>query len=205
MLFERYPALLECKEEIENALRLMIETYENGGKILICGNGGSCADGGHIVGELMKGFLSKRPLCEEKKNLIKNAIPEEYNLLTSKLQESLPAIALDSQNALITAFANDVDPDLIYAQSVLGYGKQGDLFIGLSTSGNSKNVVFGAKIAKALGVKTVALTGKNESKLSEICDVTIKAPETETYKVQEYHLPIYHYLCAETEKHFFSF
>lgn len=203
MLYERYPALSGCKEEIEKALRLMIETYKNGGKILICGNGGSCADSGHIVGELMKGFLLKRPLCEEKKNLIKNVIPEEYDLFASKLQESLPAIALDSQNALITAFANDVDPDLIYAQSVLGYGKKGDLFIGLSTSGNSKNVVFGAKMAKALGLKTVALTGKCESKLSEICDVTIKAPETETYKVQEYHLPIYHYLCAEIEKCFF--
>lgn len=204
MLYKRYPALIECKEEIEKALRLMIETYKNGGKILICGNGGSCADSGHIVGELMKGFLSIRPLCEEKKNLIKNAIPEEYELFTSKLQERLPAIALDSQNALITAFANDVDTDLIYAQSVLGYGKKGDLFVGLSTSGNYKNVVFGAKMAKALGLKTVALTGKNESKLSEICDVTIKAPETETYKVQEYHLPIYHYLCAQIEKHFFN-
>ncbi len=203
MLYERYPALLKCESDIENALKLMIETYENGGKILICGNGGSCADSGHIVGELMKGFLSKRPLCEEKKNLIKNAIPEEYDLFTSKLQESLPAIALDSQNALVTAFANDVDPDLIYAQSVLGYGKKGDLFVGLSTSGNSQNVVFGAKMAKALGLKTVSLTGKNESKLSEICDVTIKAPETETYKVQEYHLPIYHYLCAQIEKCFF--
>lgn len=203
MLYERYPALLKCESDIENALKLMIETYENSGKILICGNGGSCADSGHIVGELMKGFLSKRPLCEEKKNLIKNAIPEEYDLFTSKLQESLPAIALDSQNALVTAFANDVDPDLIYAQSVLGYGKKGDLFVGLSTSGNSQNVVFGAKMAKALGLKTVSLTGKNESKLSEICDVTIKAPETETYKVQEYHLPIYHYLCAQIEKCFF--
>ena len=204
MLYERYPALVGCKEEIEKALSLMIETYERGGKILICGNGGSCADSGHIVGELMKGFLSKRPLCEEKRSLIKSAVPEEYELFTSKLQESLPAIALDSQNALVTAFANDVDPDLIYAQSVLGYGKREDLFIGLSTSGNSKNVVYGAKMAKALGLKTVALTGKNESKLSEICDVTIKAPETETYKVQEYHLPIYRYLCAEIEKHFFN-
>ena len=203
MLYERYPALLKCESDIENALKLMIETYENGGKILICGNGGSWADSGDIVGELIKGFLSRRPLCEEKKKLIKNAIPEEYDLFTSKLQESLPAIALDSQNALVTAFANDVDPDLIYAQSVLGYGKKGDLFVGLSTSGNSQNVVFGAKMAKALGLKTVSLTGKNESKLSEICDVTIKAPETETYKVQEYHLPIYHYLCAQIEKCFF--
>ncbi len=203
MIYERYPALSVCKKDIESALELMIDTYKNGGKILICGNGGSCADSGHIVGELMKGFLSKRPLCEEKRSKIQNAIPEEFDYFVSKLQESLPAIALDSQNALITAFANDVDPDLIYAQSVLGYGKEGDLFIGLSTSGNSKNVVFGAKMAKALGLKTVAFTGKNESKLSEICDVTIKAPETETYKVQECHLPVYHYLCAETEKHFF--
>ena len=152
----------------------------------------------------MKGFLSKRPLGEEKRKKIQNVIPEEYDYFVSKLQESLPAIALDSQNALITAFANDVDPDLIYAQSVLGYGKEGDVFIGLSTSGNSKNVVFGAKMAKALGLKTIALTGKCESKLSEICDTAIKVPETETYKVQEYHLPVYHYLCAETEKYFFD-
>jgi len=204
MLYERYPALIECRAEIEKAKGIIIDTYKKGGKLLICGNGGSCADSGHIVGELMKGFLSKRPVSEELYEKIKNVAPEDVDYFKDNLQGSLPAIALDSQNALITAFMNDVQPDLIYAQAVLGYGKKEDLFMGLSTSGNSKNVVHGAKIAKALGLATIALTGEKESKLSEICDVCIKVPETETYKVQEYHLPVYHYLCEEVEKYFFG-
>jgi len=204
MLYERYPALIECRAEIEKAKGIIIDTYKKGGKLLICGNGGSCADSGHIVGELMKGFLSKRPVSEELYEKIKNVAPEDADYFKDNLQGSLPAIALDSQNALITAFMNDVQPDLIYAQAVLGYGKKEDLFMGLSTSGNSKNVVHGAKIAKALGLATIALTGEKESKLSEICDVCIKVPETETYKVQEYHLPVYHYLCEEVEKYFFG-
>ena len=193
-LFSRYPALLSCREDLEKALGLIIETYENGGKVLICGNGGSAADCEHIVGELMKGFLKKRPVTDER-------IPKE---LQEKLQGSLPAISLVSQSAILSAFANDVAPENVYAQLVLGYAKEHDLLIGLSTSGNSQNVVNAARVAKSLGIRTLSLTGEKESKLSDISDVTIRVPETETYKIQELHLPVYHYLCAACEEHFFS-
>lgn len=192
-LIKRYPALNEIRCDIKNAAELMLECYNNKGKILVCGNGGSAADCEHIVGELMKGFMSKRLLTDEK-------IPEE---LRNNLQGSLPAISLPSQSAIISAFANDVEPDFVYAQLTYGYANKNDLLIGISTSGNSKNIVNAVKVAKAMGVKTMALTGKNESELSKLCDVTIKAPETETYKIQEYHLPIYHYLCAEIENKLF--
>ncbi len=193
-LLKRYPSLEVCKEDIENALKLMLDTYKNGGKVLVCGNGGSASDSEHIVGELMKGFKSKRYVTDER-------IAED---LRCGLQGALPAISLPSQTGVLTAFINDVDPDMMYAQLVHGYAKENDLLIGLSTSGNSKNVVNAARVAKAVGAKTLALTGEKESKLSEICDVCIKVSETETYKVQEYHLPVYHYLCLETEKYFFG-
>ncbi len=193
-LLKRYEKLLVCKQDIEKTAQMMIDTYKMSGKILVCGNGGSAADSEHIVGELMKGFLSKREVSDER-------IPED---LRKNLQGALPAISLPSQSAILSAFINDVEPSFVYAQLVLGYAKENDLFIGLSTSGNSENVVNAAKVAKALGIKTVAMTGEKESKLSEICDVTIKVPETETYKIQELHLPVYHYLCAEVEKFFFG-
>lgn len=194
MLYERYPALEVCKEDIEKALGLMIDTYQKGGKILICGNGGSASDSEHIVGELLKGFMLKRPVTDER-------IPEH---LRKGLQGSLPAISLPSQSAILSAFINDVDPEMMYAQLVYGYAKPEDLVIGLSTSGNSKNVVNALEVAKCVGAKTLALTGERESKMSELSDVTIRVPATETYKVQEYHLPVYHYLCAEVEKTFFD-
>lgn len=192
-LLKRYPCLEECKDSIKNALELMIDTYQNGGKVLVCGNGGSAADCEHIVGELMKGFMKKREITD-------NRIPEE---MRKNLQGSLPAISLPSQCAVLSAFINDVEPMMMYAQLVYGYAKQNDLVIGISTSGNSKNVVNAVEVARCLGVKTLSLTGKNESKLSEISDVAIKVPETETFKVQELHLPVYHYLCSETEKAMF--
>ena len=194
MLYERYPALEVCKEDIEKALGMMIDTYKEGGKILICGNGGSASDSEHIVGELLKGFMLKRPVTDER-------IPEH---LRKGLQGSLPAISLPSQSAILSAFINDVDPEMMYAQLVYGYAKPEDLVIGLSTSGNSKNVVNALEVAKCVGAKTLAMTGERESKMSELADVTIKVPETETYKVQEYHLPVYHYLCAGVEAYFFS-
>ena len=189
----RYPALCHLQADIEAAFCALKACYESGGRAYLCGNGGSTADCEHIVGELMKGFMSKRLLTDEK-------IPEE---LRNNLQGSLPAISLPSQSAIISAFANDVEPDFVYAQLTYGYANKNDLLIGISTSGNSKNIVNAVKVAKAMGVKTMALTGKNESELSKLCDVTIKAPETETYKIQEYHLPIYHYLCAEIENKLF--
>lgn len=192
-LLKRYPALEVCASDIQVALELMIDTYKNGGKILVCGNGGSASDSEHIVGELMKGFISKRPVNDER-------IPDE---IAKNLQGSLPAISLPSQCAILSAYINDVDPEMMFAQLVYGYAKPEDLVIGLSTSGNSKNVVNAIEVAKCLGAKTFSMTGMGGGKLNEISDVTIKVPETETYKIQEYHLPVYHYLCAAVEKEFF--
>lgn len=171
---------------------------------IACGNGGSCSDSEHIVGELMKGFLSLRPVGNEFMSKLEELGFEDAEYITKNLQGSLPAIALGSQSGVLSAFANDVAADMVYGQMVFGYGQPNDVLMGLSTSGNSKNVVYAAKVAKAKGVKTIALTGARESKLSAICDVTIKVPETETFKVQELHLPVYHYLCASVEKHFFG-
>ncbi len=193
MLYERYPELQACKQEIEQALALLIETYRNGGKVLVCGNGGSASDSEHIVGELLKGFLSKRPVTDER-------IPES---LRAELQGSLPAISLPSQCAILTAYCNDVSPEMMYAQLVYGYGKEGDVLIAISTSGNAANVAKAAEVARYIGVKTIALTGAKDSKLSELSTITVKVPETETYKVQELHLPVYHYLCAGVEKELF--
>ena len=192
-LLERYPKLSVCREDIKKASRLIYDTYKNGGKVLVCGNGGSAADSEHIVGELMKGFLKKREVSDER-------IPES---LRKNMQGSLPAISLPSQCAVLSAFVNDVEPEMMYAQLVYGYAKENDLVIGISTSGNSKNVVNAVKVAKCMGVKTLSLTGEKESKLSGLSDVTVKVPETETFKVQELHLPVYHYLCAYVENMLF--
>ena len=203
-LIERYPVLAGCKIDIENAVNAIEESYRLGGKLLLCGNGGSCADCEHISGELMKGFLKKRPLSDEKKHEMRANCPEIDEAVLESLQDALPAIPLTSLSALNTAFCNDVDPSLIYAQSVLALGKAGDVLVAMSTSGNSKNVVEAAKVAKALGMCVIALTGKCGGKLCEIADVCICAPECETFKVQELHLPIYHYICAEIEARFFE-
>ncbi len=193
-LLARYPQLKTCAKDIENALALMIDAYKNSGKILVCGNGGSSADADHIVGELMKGFLKERKVTDER-------IPQE---LREKLQGALPAISLSAHTSLMTATINDNDADMIFAQQVYGYAKEKDLLIAISTSGNSKNVVNAVKVAKALGTKTLALTGETGGILKDLADVTICAPSTETYKIQEYHLPIYHYLCARVEEEFFE-
>ena len=200
-LIERYPRLENAMESIDLAAQMMVDTYERGGTVLVCGNGGSAADSEHIVGELMKGFMSLRPIDEAQREALSNGLDND---ILSKLQRGIPAISLPSQSAVISAYANDVDPELVYAQLVFGYGREQDMLIGLSTSGNSKNVVAAAKVAKAMGLGTLALTGARESRLSELCDVTVRAPETETFKVQELHLPIYHYLCAYVEKYLFG-
>ena len=201
-LIERYPNLEKCKNEILSARDILIECYKNNGKVLCCGNGGSCADCEHIVGELMKGFLSLRALNDDKKAKMMENCPEVSDML-DKLQDGLPAISLTSFTGLNTAFCNDVDADLVFAQSLLALGRENDVLIALSTSGNSKNVVNAVKVAKSLGIKVISLTGEGGGKLAELSDISIKAPEKETYKVQELHLPIYHYLCAEVEKYFF--
>lgn len=202
-LIERYPALKECGEDIAAAVRLVIDTYQAGGKLLLAGNGGSAADCEHISGELLKGFMSKRPLSEEKRREMCASYPIEEDVL-DKLQMGLAAIPLTSLSALGTAFSNDVSPELVFAQGVFALGKRGDTLIAMSTSGNSKNVLRAAEVAKAVGVKVIGLTGQGGGALKDVCDVCVCVPETETYKVQEYHLPVYHYLCQKVEEHFFG-
>lgn len=202
-LIDRYPNLACCKEDVVKATNIFIDCYKKGGKLLICGNGGSAADSLHIVGELMKAFCKHRAIDEKiAKTLEKN----EYfdNELIAQLEGSLPAISLCSESALLTATMNDRNSELVYAQGVLGYAKANDVLLCISTSGNSKNIVNAASVAKAMGIKVVSLTGSKDSKLSHLSDVTIKAPETETFKVQELHLPIYHAICLQIEETFFA-
>lgn len=198
----RYPALGEALPEVKKVAELMIEAIKNGNKILLCGNGGSASDCLHIVGELMKEFAVKRPLSEEVKAALCEAGDDGY--IGSNLQGAMPAVSLVGVTALESAYANDAASDLGFAQQVLGLGNKGDLLIGITTSGNSKNVIFAAITAKAKGVKTVALTGGTGGKIKDICDCSIVAPARETYKIQEYHLPIYHNLCLALENEFFG-
>lgn len=202
-LVNRYPSLKSCKVEIENATRVFIEVYKKGGKLLICGNGGSASDAQHIVGELMKAFCKKRKISAEiEQNLKKNPLFDDELILN--LEGSLPAISLNSETSLMTATMNDRVSELVYAQQVLGYAKDNDALLCISTSGNSKNIVNAASVAKAMNIKVVSLTGQKDSKLSSISDITIKAPEVETFKIQELHLPIYHAICLEIEEYFFA-
>ena len=203
-IFERYDNLEICRDDMERGVRMMCETYYKGGKILVCGNGGSCADSEHIVGELMKSFVLPRNIPQSDAERLENLLGDDAELFKNNLQRGIPAFSLCSQSGVMTAYNNDVNADLVYAQLLYASAKKEDLLIGISTSGNSANIVNAISVAKAVGTKTVAMTGEKESKLMDLCDVTINVPACETYKVQEYHLPVYHYLCAAVEKHFFS-
>ncbi len=203
-LISRYPHLEGCKKDIISAYEIIADAFCCGGKILIAGNGGSAADSEHIAGELMKGFALRRPLDEKQRESLIKVDQVRGMKLAENLQGALPAIALDGHPALSTAYMNDCDPLLCFAQQVNGYGRSGDAFLGISTSGNSSNVVYAAVTAKALGMSTVGLTGESESELSRISNICIKVPETETYKIQELHLPVYHCLCLMLEEHFFN-
>ena len=202
--FDRWPALALGRDAILKAYEMILTTYRAGGKLLLCGNGGSCADCDHIVGELMKGFVKRRPVTEEMKEALEKADPVRGKELSEKLQGGLPAIALVDHAALSTAFANDVDGMLSYAQQVNGYGKPGDVFLGISTSGNAENVMYAAVTAKAKGMQVVGLTGKDGGKLAGIADAAVIVPEMETYKIQELHLPVYHALCLMLEHRFYE-
>lgn len=203
-LIGRYPRLEAVRQQLVDAYELLAACYERGGKLLIAGNGGSCADAEHIVGELMKGFCNKRPLPEKLKERMRQADPDHGGRLADSLQGSLMAIALDGHPGLSTAFANDVDADMVFAQQLCGYGCAGDVFLGISTSGNSKNVDYAVTAAKAKGISVIGLTGKDGGKLGRRADVSIIVPEQETYKIQELHLPIYHVLCLMLEERFFG-
>ena len=203
LLVERYPSLAPIKDDIVAAYLLLAESYQNGGKLLIAGNGGSAADAEHMVGELMKSFKLRRKV---ENDFAQKLIAEDQELgkvLAENLQGALPAIALDGHLSLSTAYMNDCEPLLCFAQQVNGFGRPGDVFVGISTSGNSKNVLYAAVAARAKGMKVLGLTGANDSKLKELSDVCIQVPQTETYMVQELHLPIYHRLCLMLEDKFF--
>lgn len=209
-LIARYPALAVCAADVRAAVETLVDSWRAGGKLIVCGNGGSASDAEHIVGELMKGFLLPRRLGEdllEKLHAVCDATdPKTVDYLMQNLQGALPAISLPSQLAISTAFSNDQAPDLTFAQQVLGLGKPEDVLLGITTSGNSKNVLYAFRMAKALGMKTIALTGASGGKCvtGGYADITIKAPADETYMIQEYHLPIYHALCIAVEEEFFG-
>jgi len=203
-LIERYPQLDVCKEDIEKAYEILEAAYANGRKLLVSGNGGSASDSEHIVGELMKEFKLKRKVYREQAEEMRKISPELGEVLANNLQGALPAISLTGHSSLTTAFMNDSEPELIFAQQVNGYGKPGDVYLGISTSGNSRNVLFAAVTAKSKGLKVIGLTGQRENQLMRYADVCIQVPETETYKIQELHLPVYHCLCMMLEEKFFG-
>ena len=204
-LIKKFPELESCKNEISKAVNLLCIAFEKGNKLLVCGNGGSAADAEHIVGELMKSFMKKRVLSEnEKLILLEAAGDSDGKFLAKNLQNALPVISLVSSVSLSTAFANDVSQELIFAQQVYGLGNPGDVFLGISTSGNAKNVLFAAQTAKAKNISTIALTGESGGKLKPFCDLTITVPSNITPDIQELHLPVYHYICKAVEANFFD-
>lgn len=201
-LFETYPALQKCEEDITGVFELISQSYKNGGKLLICGNGGSAADCEHISGELLKSFKLKRPISPEKAQALSNYDNGEY--MATHLEEGLTAIPLVSFTGLNTAFANDSAADMVYAQLVNVLGRKGDVLLSLSTSGNSTNAVNAIKVAKAQELICVGLSGRSGGLLNKLCDKCVCVPADETYAVQEYHLPVYHALCAMLEEEFFG-
>lgn len=203
-LIVRYPKLSECRESIWSAYELMEESFAYGGKLLAAGNGGSAADSEHIVGELMKGFVKHRYLDDDMKGKIMRINAKFGEALCKNLQKALPAIALTGHNALSTAYLNDVDGTMVFAQQVLGYGGDKDVFLGITTSGNSQNVLNAMIVAQAKGLKTIALTGNMGGEIKTIADISVIVPETATYKIQELHLPIYHAWCLMLEDKFFE-
>lgn len=203
-MLNRYSKLIPLKEPIKNATEIILDSYKNGGKVLVCGNGGSCSDADHIVGELMKSFEGHRPLEAKLQERMEAISPERGKILAEKLQQGLPAVSLTVHNALITAISNDISGDMIFAQQVTGLGNKGDVLIGLSTSGNSQNVVDAIVVAKAKGLKTIGMTGETGGKMKDLCDVLINVPERRTAYVQELHLPVYHVICMMIENEMFK-
>ncbi|MBE6555600.1 MAG: SIS domain-containing protein [Ruminococcaceae bacterium] len=203
-LLGRYPALAACRTEIEAAHALLRDTFSADGKLLIAGNGGSASDANHIVGELMKGFLKKRPVAHEFAKRLEKNDPVRGEKLKNSLQGALPAIALSVHGSLLTAFMNDADPDAVFAQQVYGYGKKGDVLLCISTSGNSENLVLAALTAAAKEMRVLLLTGESGGRLAPLSDLAIRVPATDTHVIQELHLPIYHALCGMLESDFFE-
>lgn len=204
LLLERYPALQACERDLEAAFDLLVAAYQNGNKLLICGNGGSAADSEHMVAELMKGFLKHRPISAAQATQLEQSGGPAGKALAGRLQGTLAAISLPSQVSLITAIANDIDYDMIFAQQIYGLGRAGDVLLAISTSGESKNVSNAVRVAKAFGLKSIALTGRAGGDLAPLADVAIKVPSDNVAEIQELHLPVYHWLSTELEETFFS-
>lgn len=202
-LIKRYPVLAQCKDSINAAYKLMEQSYSSGGKVLIAGNGGSAADSEHMAGELMKRFSKSRPISDDFKEKLISIDAEIGEELSKNLEGTLRAIPLVAHEAMSTAYINDVDGYGVFAQQLFGFGDEGDVFIGISTSGNSKNIINAAIVAKAMGIKVLGLTGQGGGRLAELADVVVRVPEKETYKIQELHLPIYHCWCLMLEDYFF--
>jgi D-sedoheptulose 7-phosphate isomerase len=202
-LTRRYPALAPMRAAIESALRALESCYAAGGKLLVCGNGGSAADADHIVGELMKGYLKPRPVPPDFASRLRAADSSLGPALAEHLQGSLPAVNLTSGAALLSAFGNDVRPDLAYAQAAWGHGRKGDVLLGISTSGNAANVRSALVVGRAVGMTTIGLSGRTGGKMAGLCDILLAVPADRTFEIQELHLPIYHCLCAMVEERFF--
>ena len=196
LLIEKNPELTYLKNNIKALCDNVVESYNKDGKLMVCGNGGSFADADHIVGEMLKGFLSKRKVPENNK--------EKFGELADLLQQGIPAVSLGAHGALISAVINDINADMMYAQQVYAMGKEQDVLIGISTSGNAKNICNALKVAKAMGIKTVGMTGNKNGTMNELCDILIDVPESETYLIQEYHLAIYHAFCGDIENIIFE-
>lgn len=204
LLIERYPILAECRQSLIDAYLIMEEAYEGDHKLLIAGNGGSAADSEHIAGELMKRFKTPRPVTPEMAEKLKSIDPVRGADLAKNLERGLMAIPLVAHEALSTAYINDVDGLGVFAQQLFGFGRPGDVFLGISTSGNSKNVISATVVARALEIKVIALTGAKGGELAQVADIAVKVPETETYMIQELHLPVYHCWCLMLEDKFFG-
>ena len=203
-LLRRYPDLGPCADSVGEACRRIGDAFAGGGSLLVCGNGGSASDAEHIVGELMKGFALPRPVPAEVRRQLAEAAPAEADYLADHLQGALPAISLVSHTSLLTAFSNDVAADMAFAQQVYGYGRPGDVVWGISTSGNSANVVHALQVGRARGLATVGLTGADGGRMGAVCDVTIRVPYTDTAEVQERHIAVYHAICRALETRFFG-
>lgn len=203
-LIDRYPDLAPCAETIQQAYELIRDSYRSDGKLLVCGNGGSAADSEHIVGELMKGFLLPRPIPDEHRQKLIEQNPEDGSTLADRLQQALPAIALTGSPAFATAYQNDVAAEMVFAQQVYGYGRPGDALLAISTSGNSVNVIHALRVARAQGLCTVGMTGRDGGRMNDWCDVVIRVPYDRTPDIQERHLPVYHALCIMLEDEFFG-
>lgn len=203
-LLTRYPDLAPCRADIVQAFQLLASSFSSGGKLLVCGNGGSAADSEHIVGELMKGFVRRRPIPPELRARLLTVSPPDGAYLADRLQGALPAISLVSQTSLVTAIANDTAADMAFAQQVYGYGRPGDAVFGISVSGNARNVLYAFQVARALGLTTLGLTGRTGGTLLPFCDVAIRVPFDLVHEAQERHLAIYHALCLMLEQEFFA-